>query len=116
MGAIVDFAKEVLPEESRWKWLMVIWAAILSAGLWYSFGQIGDLGSELAGVKDSIVCSNLKGQIERSRGDLYEIEREIERANGNVTDRVMRRRAELLSLVEDSERRFVELGCLQYLA
>lgn len=130
MGLLTEIGKQVIPSDVGWRWVMFSWVVALTivgawAMGWTPIGggpvqmnrvQLHELTLEVAGVKDALVCSNLKTDIEKNRSDLYAIEREIEMQEGDVTDRVRIRRNELSNTLRDNEARFDRLGCLTELA
>lgn len=123
--------------DTPWRWIVITVAiAIIATGSWaldmtpiiggplwqakeaslQNKIQIDVLIIEVAGVQSSIVCSGLRSGIEKNRADLYAIEREIEMADGNVTERVLERRTQLLNTLRDNEVTFRTLGCITVLA
>ena len=130
MGYGSDLLKEAIPPEARWKWIMFVWSVANTLALavvldftpvtWGPIAKnteaIAEIGTEMAGLKETLLCSNLKRDIENNRGELYAIEREIEVAAGNVTERVLMRRQQLRDTLRDNELRFTRLGCLERLA
>lgn len=109
-------AKEVIPGKIGWRWAVVVWLTIITA----SFGwQITSLNSEVTGLKESIVCSNLKSDIQDNRTALYEINRDIEmlEMEGTEVPESMRvRRQELMDTLEDNQTTYEALECPTKLA
>lgn len=109
-------AKEIIPGKIGWRWAVVTWLTIITL----SFGwQLSMLKEEVASLSESIVCSNLKSDIETNRADLYEVEREIElleMENRAVPETMRRRRQELINTMNDNQTRFEALGCPTKLA
>lgn len=96
--------------------VVIGWLLALSIGGGW---QLNALNHEIAGIKESIVCSNLKSDIEKNRSDLYEVERTIEMLEMEgltVPETTRRRRSQLMDTMRDNEATFQALGCLRNLA
>jgi len=95
--------------------IVLTWLLILSVGGGW---QLHALNGEIAGIKESIVCSNLKSDIEKNRADIYEVERTIEMLEmegETVPETTRRRRSQLMDTLRDNEATFGALGCLRNL-
>lgn len=119
----IDFVRLVHLPEIAWRYGVLVSILTLSGLIGWGFGYtsfpgspVGNLIVEVAGIQESLVCSNLKTNIEVNRKDLYDIDREIEMANGNVTERVRRRQVELTNTLSGNSAKFSKLGCITVLA
>ena len=67
--------------------------------------QVGEL-------KNALVCSNLKSDLDRTRAELYAVQREIEVTPATeLTETVLRRRSDLQNALRDNEARYEKNGC-----
>ena len=118
-----DFARLVSLPEIIWRYGVL--ASIITISFFGAWGlgftsfpgsPVGTLIIEVTGIQESLVCSNLKSDIEVNRKDLYDIDREIEMADGDVTERVLERQSELKNTLRDNDAKFDKLGCITVLA
>ncbi len=117
--------------KQKLKWRFGMFASVVALGLVGSWAmgwtalpggpmaQIKVLTIEVAGVKESIVCSTLKGQIDQLRAEAYALDREIEAikaAGGEASELTMLRQDQLMNTLNDNEDRYMALGCVTVLA
>lgn len=76
------------------------------------YSPLGILDIQVGDLKNALVCSNLKTDLERTRGELYSVQREIEMTPpAELTETVLRRRQELQNAMRDNEVRYEKHGC-----
>jgi hypothetical protein len=102
----------------QWRWLVTLWVYAVSMTVFWGFGwsplpysPIGNLDHQVGELKSAVVCSNLKSDLERARAELYAVQREIEMNGPQVTETVLKRRADLETQVRDNETRYEKNGC-----
>ena len=106
-------------DHAHWRWLVTAWIYGIAITTAWGFGwtplpysPLGNVEKQVGELKSALVCSNLKTDLERTRSELYAVQREIEMTPPDeLTETVRRRHAELQAAMRDNETRYEKHGC-----
>jgi len=119
LGLVPPSADATPEQQAQWRWAVTAWVYAITITTVWGFGwtpvphsPLETVNREVGELKSAVVCSDLKTALERTRSDLYAVQREIEMTPPNeLTETVLRRRSELQNTMRDNETRYEKHGC-----